>query len=411
MRTLVVGGIPLSANSNNRSRNVYRISRMQELLKAIPRGAFDRLVSQHQANKHSKGFGSWDQLVAMVYAQLGGVSSLRELTAGFNSQHAHHYHLGTSEIRRSTLAEANAKRSSVVFEALAVSLLAQAGRTLRKEGQALLYLLDSTSITLKGRDFDTWTLNQRTRHTQGLKLHLLYAAHEETPVHYRFSAANVNDIEEGRRLALVRGATYVFDKGYCDYNWWAQIQDAGARFVTRFKRNACLRVVCNEPIPLADQEAVLEDAIVGFANRNPGGGRRNTYTQPLRRIVIHREDKKPPLLLATNDLTSPAIAIARLYKDRWQIELFFKWIKQHLKIKRFLGRSENAVRLQILCALIAYVLLALYRKAHSMTRSLWALLAEFRATLFQRPSVEHALHRKRIEHARMIASIQPDLFA
>lgn len=390
---------------------MYRISRMQELLKGIPRGAFDRLVSKHQANKHSKGFGCWDQLVAMMYAQLSGVGSLRELAAGFNSQRAHHYHLGTSEIRRSTLAEANAKRSSAVFEELASSLLAQAERTLRREGEALLYLLDSTSITLKGRGFDTWTLDQRTCHTQGLKLHLLYAAHEETPVHCRFSAANINDVEEGRRLSLVRDATYVFDKGYCDYNWWARIQDAGAWFVTRFKRNARLRVVRQVPIPFSDQATVLEDAIVGFDNPNPGGGRRNTYVQPLRRIVIHREDHAQPLVLATNDLTSPAIAIARCYKDRWQIELFFKWIKQHLKIKRFLGRSENAVRLQILCALIAYVLLALYRKAHGMTQSLWSVLAEFRATLFQRPSVEHALHRKRIEQNRMIASLQHHLFA
>ena len=389
---------------------MYRISRMQELLKAIPRGVFDRLVSAHQADKHSKGFSNWDQLVAMIYAQLSGAGSLRELTAGFNSQRAHHYHLGTSEIRRSTLAEANAKRSSAVFEELAAWLLAQAGRTLRKEGQALLYLLDSTSVTLKGRGFDPWTLAHRTHHVQGLKLHLLYAAHEQVPVHFRFSAANVNDIEEGRRLALIREATYVFDKGYCDYNWWARIQDAGACFVTRFKRNARLGTVRTLPVPDADQTIVLNDEIVRFTNPTPRGGKRNTYTQPLRRIVVPRDDHPQPLVLATNDLVSPATTIARLYKDRWQIELFFKWIKQHLKIKRFLGRSENAVRLQILCALIAYVLLALYRKAHGMTQSLWSVLAEFRSTLFQRPSIEHALHRKRIDNARAFASVQPPLF-
>lgn len=390
---------------------MYRISRLQELLKAIPRSSFDRLVREHRADKYSKGFGCWDQLVAMLYAQLSGAGSLRELTAGFNSQCAHHYHLGTSEIRRSTLAEANAKRSPVVFESLAASLLAQAGRSLRKEGQALLYLLDSTSFTLKGRGFDSWTLSQRTCHTQGLKLHLLYAAHEEVPVYSRFSAANINDIEEGRRLSLVSGATYVFDKGYCDYNWWAHIEEVGARFVTRFKRNASLQVVRTLPVSEADQAIVLDDAIVRFANLCPGAGRRNRYVQPLRRIVIHREGHDRPLVLASNDLSSSAVTIARLYQDRWQIELFFKWIKQHLKIKRFLGRSENAVRLQILSALIAYVLLALYRKAHRITQSLWVLLAELRASLFQRPSVEFVMRRKRLAQQQWIASVQPQLFS
>jgi IS4 transposase len=384
---------------------------MQELMKAIPRGAFDRLVGQHQADKHSKGFGCWDQLVAMVYAQLGGAGSLRELAAGFNSQTAHHYHLGTSAIRRSTLAEANAKRSPALFEAVAKSLLAQAGRTLRQEGQALLYLLDSTSITLKGRGFDTWTQDNRTCHSQGIKLHVLYAAHEEIPTHCSFSPANVNDIAEGRKLAIERDATYVFDKGYCDYNWWAQIDAKGARFVTRFKRNARLQVVRSADIPLPDQSLILEDCVVRFANPNPGAGRRNRYTEPLRRIAVRREDKAQPLILATNDLQTPAVEIAERYKDRWQIELFFKWIKQHLKIRRFLGRSENAVRIQILCALIAYLLLALYRKAHGVATSLWALLSELRATLFQRPSVEYALHRKRQERIRATASLQRELFA
>lgn len=389
---------------------MFRVSRMQELLKGIPRGEFDRSVAHHQADRHCKGFNCWSQLVAMVYAQLSGADSLRTLATGFNSQRAHHYHLGSSEVRRSTLAEANAKRTSAVFADVATTLMAHAGRTLRKEGQALLYLLDSTSITLKGNGFDPWTQESRTRHTQGIKLHLLYAAHEQAPVHYRFSAANVNDIDEGRALEIERGATYVFDKGYCDYNWWGRIHAQGARFVTRFKRNARLRVERSLPIPEQDQSIVLEDCVVRFNNPNPGAGRRNTYTDALRKIVVQREGKERPLVLTTNDLEAPAIHIAKLYKDRWQIELFFKWIKQHLKIKRFFGRSENAVRIQILCALITYLLAALYRKTHGITSSLWTVLTELRATLFQRPSVEHAMHRKRQERAKTLAAFQRPLF-
>ncbi|MBK9786166.1 MAG: IS4 family transposase [Betaproteobacteria bacterium] len=390
---------------------MFRISRMQEILKGLPRGAFDRLVSEHQADKYSKGFGCWDQLVAMLYGHLSGAESLRQLEAGFNSQSNHHYHLGTGPVRRSTLAEANGRRGAVVFEQAARLLMGQASRQLRRESQGLLYLLDSTSITLKGPGFDAWTQGNSTRHTQGIKLHLLYAAHEQIPLQHSFTAANVNDVSEGIKLPIERGATYVFDKGYCDYNWWANIDAQHARFVTRFKYNAALRVDTSRPIAAADRDTILEDQIVRFAYRHQGGGRRNRYEKPLRRIVVARPDKERPLILATNDLDTLASVIAQHYKDRWQIELFFKWIKQHLKIKRFLGRSENAVRIQILCALISYLLLALYKKAHAFTGSLWMLLATARASLFQRPSLEVARDQRRREQRLAFSQRQPGLFA
>jgi hypothetical protein len=410
LRRLVERGKPLSANSTTGYRNMYRISRMQEIMKGLPRGTFDRLVQEQQADKHSKGFGCWDQLVAMVYGHLSSAGSLRQLESGFNSQSNHHYHLGTQPIRRSTLAEANGRRKAEVFEQTARQLMLQAGRHLRQESQQLLYLLDSTSITLKGPGFDTWTQNNSTRNTQGIKLHVLYAAHEQIPLQHSFSAANVNDIAEGVKLPIEADATYVFDKGYCDYNWWATIDAQGAHFVTRFKYNAALRVEKSQPIAAEDSETILEDQIVRFAYRHQGGGRRNGYEKPLRRIVVARPDQERPLVLATNDLDAPASVIARYYKDRWQIELFFKWIKQHLNIKRFLGRSENAVRIQILTALISYLLLAIYKKAHGFTGSLWTLLGELRATLFQRPTLEAERYRKRRERHQAFTQLQPALF-
>lgn len=384
---------------------------MQEIMKGLPRGTFDRLVQEQQADKHSKGFGCWDQLVAMVYGHLSGADSLRQLESGFNSQSNHHYHLGTGPIRRSTLAEANGRRKVEVFEQAARLLMSQTSRHLRQEGQQLLYLLDSTSITLKGPGFDVWTQSSSTRNTQGIKLHVLYAAHEQVPLQHSFSAANVCDIAEGVKLPIESGATYVFDKGYCDYNWWASIDAQGARFVTRFKYNAALRVEASRPVAAEDSDTILEDQIVRFAYRHQGGGRRNGYEKALRRIVVARPDKERPLVLATNDVDTPAAAIAQHYKDRWQIELFFKWIKQHLKIQRFLGRSENAVRIQILCALISYLLLALYKKSHGFTGSLWTLLGELRATLFQRPTLEAERYRKRREQHQSFAALQHGLFA
>lgn len=390
---------------------MYRISRFHQIMKALPRGAFDGVVQTHQADKHSKGFGCWDQLLAMVYAQLSGASSLRVLETGFNSQRTQHYHLGTAPIRRSTLSDANGKRKTEVFADAAKLLMSQAKRSLRRESEELLYLLDSTSISLKGPWFDAWTSGNSTRNTQGIKLHVLYAGNEEVPIQHSITAPNVNDIDEGRKLTIEPDAIYVFDKGYCDYNWWHRINEQKAQFVTRFKYNAALEVECVRPIPAQDAAIVLKDEIVRFANRYPRGGRKNHYRNSLRRITVARPDHDRPLVLATNDLNSTASVIARRYKDRWGIELFFKWIKQHLKIKSFLGRNENSVRIQILTALITYLLLAIYRKAQNYTGSLWILMAEVRATLFQRPSIEAERYRRRTEAITELASRQRGLFA
>lgn len=390
---------------------MFSISRLQQLMKALPRGVFDAGVRQHTSDRYSKRFGSWDQLVAMLFGHLSGASSLRTLEAGYNSQTTQHYHLGTGALRRSTLTDANRKRSCEPFAQVARTLMGQVNRTLRRDSDSLLYLLDSTSITLKGRGFDPWTLATRNCHTQGMKLHVVYAADTKAPVHHSLTAANVNDVVEGARIPIKAGAVYVFDKGYCDYNWWAQIHAQGATFVTRFKSNAALQVVHTRPIPDADKDTVLRDEIVRFSNKCPGAKRRNHYTETLRRVTIARPGKDTPLVLATNDLESPATRIAQHYKDRWQIELFFKWIKQHLRIKHFLGRTENAVKIQILCALIAYLLVAIYRKQHGLHASLWIVLAELRASLFQRPATEATLYQRRRERFKAMQKRQGVLFA
>jgi IS4 transposase len=381
---------------------------MQQLLKPLPRGQFDGLVRRHGSDRHSKGFGSWDQLLVMLSAQLSGATGLRQAVTHFNAHKGHHYHLGTKEVRRSTLAEANAKRTPELYADVARGLMAQLGRGVARSCDELLYLLDSTSITLKGREFDRWTLSNRTRNTQGLKLHLVYDAGSQAPVWHSMTAANVNDRNEGVRVPIQPGATYVFDKGYCDYNWWASIDARGARWVTRFKKNAALRVQREIAVAPQAQALILKDQVVRLAHRHPGGKRRLACEQPLRRIEVAREGKAP-LILATNDLRSPAQHIAELYKDRWQIELFFKWIKQHLNIARFMGRSEAAVRTQILIALIAYLLLALYRQATGSTASLWSVLMQVRATLFERYDTQRMLYERRRQRQLTFLSLQPSL--
>jgi putative transposase len=389
---------------------MFRVSRFAELLKHFPRRVFDRAVADEQADRYRKGFDCWQQLVTMMYGQLTGASSLRVLERGFNAQAAHHYHLGCGPVKRSSLADRNATGSVTVFARVAESLMSQVPNALRSEAKPLIRLLDSSSITLKGPGFDAWTADSRNPHTQGIKLHVLYGLNEQAPLSQSFTAANVNDIDHARTLNLERHSIYVFDKGYCDYHWWWRIERCGARFITRFKRNANLHKIESRPIAKAARGVILKDQIVCFGNKHPGAGRFNPYSKPLRRIEVAREHDHP-LVLATNDFKSSALHIAERYRARWQIELFFKWIKQHLRIKRFLGKTESAVRIQILTALIAYLLLALYKRANRIHQSLWMLLAELRSTLFQRADVELTRHRRWRLRKSFFLTRQTELFA
>jgi len=387
---------------------MFSISTFQELLKGLPRQKFDALVKKHNADKYSKKFSHWQHLIAMMYGQLSGASSLRTLAIGFNSHQSHHHHLDAVPIKRTTVADANIRRGDAVFAETAAWLMKLTSRRVRSDSAELMYLLDSTSLTLKGREFDRWTMDNSTRNTQGMKVHVLLDASTQCPDWYSFSAANVNDIQKAWEVPLCRGALYVFDKGYCDYSWWHAINEAGAFFVTRFKSNAGLSVVEQREIP-TDAEGVISDEIVQLKHRN-SGGKKNPYISVLRRVTIARPDKETPLVLATNDLQSSALEIAKRYKERWGIELFFKWIKQHLKIKSFFGRTENAVRIQVLTALISYLLIALYKQRTAYNGTLWECLVLVRETLFQRGGTEVSRYRRQRRYREEVAARQGCLF-
>ena len=391
---------------------MFRISRFQELMKGLSRGAFDRIVRQHEGDKYSKKFRCGDQLLTMVYGQLSGAGSLRQLETGFNSHIAHHYHLDTGCIKRSTLADANSKRKEAVFADTAQLLMAQASRQIRKEVKQLLYLLDSTSIPLKGAKFDPWTLDHRTCNTQGIKLHVLLASQPQVTVWQDFSAANVNDVEKTDAVPLERGALYVFDKGYCVTTTGAIGSIPQVRSSSR----------ASNAMRHYGGGAGIVHSTGGCSQRATGPDRAiqaqasaRRLCEPLRQapaLYQHcKQNKSTPRVLATNDLHSPALDIAQRYQDRWQIELFFKWIKQHLKIKQFLGCSENAVRIQILTALISYLLVVLYKQAHGLKQSLWECLCLIRATLFQRPDIDISWYRKRRSQLEQLAHAQIALFS
>lgn len=352
----------------------YENTVLGHLLKAISRRRFAAIVARHQGDRYSKGFSSWDHLLTLVFAQLAGIASLRHLEAVWNAQAARHYHLGSGAVCRSTLSDANRRRPSAIFAEAFAALSEQAG-ALPRQGSEVIRLIDATPVPLKSLcDWAEW--NGRTR---GLKAHVVYDPDADRPVRLEITAATVNDVVVGRRQPIEPGATYVFDKAYVDYAWWRALHEAGCHFVTRIKKNVPLSVVEQRPLGEAESAANIEaDAVVELASQQ-----RPRLPIRLRRIIVRRDDGTL-LTILSNDLARTAAALAALYKKRWQIELLFRWIKQHLKIRCFLGRSENAIRLQIIAALIAYLLLRL--AAHDSRSGLLALrFADLvRAQLFER---------------------------
>ena len=343
-------------------------------MKAFPRWRFDALVKRHGADHRVRRLSSWSQFIAMVYAQMSGARSLREVVAAFERFPGSHAHLGLQPVRRSTLADANRLRPAGLFEDVLEALVGQLGRSApRRRGRDVLRLIDATRVMV-GKRIESWQVEGC------VKAHVVYDPHGDVPVCVAVTSARVNDITPAKGFPIQPGATYVFDKGYYDFGFWAALDASGCRFVTRLKKNSPLAVV--ETRPVAPDGPVLADC-VGRLSRRVKDGRANPFDKPVRAVTV-RIDTGREITLVTNDLDAPAAELAALYKQRWQIELFFKWVKQNLKIRHFLGTSENAVRIQILTALIAYVLLRLAQVATGTALGLQAIARLIAKTTFQR---------------------------
>ena len=219
----------------------------------------------------------------------------------------------------------------------------------------MIRIIDSSPIRL---DLLNHAWAEKTQRIEGIKLHLIYDLTNAVPTYFEFTGARTNDIEVGKTFKIKKDCTYVFDKGYMDFNWWNKIDEIGSFFVTRLKRNNAIW----ELSELKSNNNGISSQLIKLKNKNLAhSGKNKCAEKVLKRVLVEREGKSP-LILVTNDLTRSDDEIANLYKQRWQIELFFKWIKQNLKIKKFLGRSENAVKTQICIALISFVLLYLYKE-------------------------------------------------
>jgi putative transposase len=347
-----------------------------KLLEPIDRRRFAAIVARHDGDAYDKSFFSWDHLVTLIFAQLSDLDSLRALQAGWNASSQHHYHLASGALSHSTLSDANKRRPVAVFADAFEEVAKLLDRQCRGDSHDFVRLIDSTPIPL-GKLCDWAKSNGRIR---GMKVHVVYDPHHDLPRILDISHANVNDAQIGRTIGIVSGATYVFDKGYVHYQWWTAIHQAGSFFVTRPKGNMGLRVVKARDLQMVrgDGFTVLSDEEVALASKGD-----SKLPIPLRRVRVQRDNGKT-LSLLTNDMTRSAVAIAALYKTRWQIELLFRWIKQHLKFRKFLGHNENAIKLQIYAAVIAYALLRLAARTHKVAHPILRFTDLVRKFLFER---------------------------
>jgi IS4 transposase len=352
------------------------------ILKLVPWRVMDRLVERYQTDKRVRRLSTQNQFIAMLYAQLSDAQSLRAIEASFDSHATRLYHLGASELSRSTLADANAKRSCAVFTGLLSELMGRCERSLASKVAEAVYLVDSTAFRLNSLS-SAWA--RFSPGVNGAKLHIVYNPDSERPSFAALTPANINDITVAKAMPIRPGATYVFDLAYYDYGWWADLDAAGCRLVTRLKANTPLSVTAKNDVPKGS--SVLSDRI-GLLPARQAKSRKNPFQDPVREIKVRTETGKV-LRIVTNDLDAPADEIADLYKRRWQIELFFRWIKHTLKIRHFFGTSENAIRIQIAIALIAFLLL---RSAHILQSSVKSLLT------FTRLLAQNLMQRRRIDH-------------
>ena len=340
--------------------------------------------------------------MALLYGQLSGAASLREIEAGLSSHRARLYHLGAQAPARSTLADANAVRPHQVFAGLFAHMIGQASRGLRKRVGEAVRLIDSTGLRLSG--LSGWA--SFSAGVCGAKLHVVYDPDADLPLYFEVAAARGHDITAAKAMPIEAGATYVFDLGYYDYGWWADLDAAGCRLVTRFKKNTPLAVV--EERPVAAGSPVLSDHI-GHLPARMARSRKNPFSDPVREVRVTTETGKE-LRILTNDLGAPADEIAALYRRRWQVELFFRWIKQTLKIRHFLGVSENAVRIQVAVALIAFLVLRLAQAAAKTVASPLAFARLVRANLMHKRPLDALLDHPPIivRDARQLAlSLSP----
>jgi Domain of unknown function (DUF4372)/Transposase DDE domain len=367
----------------NSGRTVF-----SQLIEHLPKKEFQKCVARHRGDANFRGFSCWDQLLAMAFAQLTYRESLRDIESCLRALQSKLYHMGfRGKVSRSTLADANESHDWRIFSDFAQGLIATA-RPLHAcdlmgvDLDQSLYALDSTTIDLCLSLFPWAKFRQRKA---AVKMHTLLDLHGNIPTFIRVTSGAVHDVNILDEIMPEAGAFYVMDRAYIDFQRLFVFTLSSAFFVVRTKSNVLLERRYSHPVDkstgvLSDQTVILSSVESATA-----------YPDPLRKVSYFDPERSKRLKFLTNNFTLPAWSIADIYRQRWQVELFFKWIKQHLRIKAFYGTSQNAVKTQIWIAVSIYVLVAIVRKRLGLEASLYQILQILSVTLFEKTPILRAL--------------------
>ena len=378
-----------------------------QLMEHLPLHTLRRCIERFGGDRSVKGFSCQDQFRCMAFAQLTYRDSLRDTVTCLNAQGPKLYHMGLrGGVRRSTLADANEKRDWRLYQAFAAALIVQARRLYANEPlgvelDSAAYALDTTTIDLCLSLFP-WAPFQATK--AALKLHTMLDLRGNIPLLVHIDDGKSYDTDILDVLTPEPGAVYIMDRGYLDLVRLHRLSEAGAFFIVRAWRNHGLRRLASRPVDRAT--GLVCDQIVRFAWRASA----KKYPDRLRRIRCTDPNTGKTLVFLTNNFTLPARVVADLYRCRWQVELFFKWIKQHLRIKSFFGTSENAVKTQIWIAIAVYVLIAIVKKRLALSASLYTILQLLSVTIFEKIQLNQLLLEAQPANQQLLLDKQLNLF-
>jgi putative transposase len=359
----------------------YHNSVLSQLLKFVPRLEFEQQANRVDGNRRSDALTRWSQFVALTIGQLGGRQSLRDIEATARSQRHHRYHLGNQSISRSALGRANERLDYRFYEALFQSLYQLCMSNRRRHGfrfKNKLFSLDASLIDVSMKVFP-WANFGRKK--SAFKLHLGLDHDGLIPAFACVTQGKVSDMVQARQLALPKGSVVVFDKGYNCYRWHNSLSENGIFFVSRIRGNAKYRVL--ERHAVNSGSGITSDQTIEYTALRKDGDK----LKPIRRIGYRDPETGKHYIFISNQFSWSAKTIADIYKQRWQVELFFKWIKQNLKIKAFLGNTENAVMTQIMSAMCVYLLLAFLKFQSKIDKSLQQIIRLLQLNLFTRRSL------------------------
>ena len=377
-----------------------------QLAQFMDRNHFNYLVRKYEGDKYIKSYTCWNQLLTMMFGQLSNRESLRDLIVAMEAHSGKLYHLGIGKsVTRSNLSKANEQRDYRIFEEFAYHMIDEARRRrIDKifEVEGHVYAFDSTTIDLCLSVFE-WA--RFRRHKGGIKMHTLYDIEAQVPAFMHITPANVNDIKAMPKIPYEEGAHYIFDRGYNDYTSLYTINRIGAFFVLRARSNVKMKVrTWSRRLP----KGIISDIKGAFSVYKSS----REYPEELRKVIVLDPEDGTKYIFLTNNMDASPLLISEFYRNRWSVELFFKWIKQHLRIKKFWGTSENAVRIQIYCAIITYCLVAIVQHDMRLERSIYEVLQILGISLTDKTHLRDLFDKSNFKNVNVLSgSSEPNLFS